>query len=192
MHSEYVQIRVLLESIGAVLRKMTPQPTSMEPPLSTVDSDILDSKFTFPLESCDQLRDFDDCLKTNAFYRQHLIEKFGKILGSDGMKKGDHAAPILAKILMASKLLPLTSWTGTSRTVGVKKKVPFQTFESIISLFYETIQRADSRWTLMDNTNYFKDKLLKHANARSLAHETKQKSKAEQLNVSQTQSDASN
>lgn len=187
IHLEYVQIRAFMANIDAALNKrlrQTSQPTT-EPTLTETDLELV-SKFNFPLDNCDQLKEFNDCLLTNPLYRQHLIEKFGKILGTDGLRKGDSAAPILAEILMTPKLLPQTSWTGTSRTVGVTKKVPFQSFESIINLFYEIIQRADTRWTLLDNVNYLKDKLLKHANARSLAHSIKRKNRIERLNATQT------
>lgn len=55
------------------------------------------------------------------------------------------------------------SWTGISRTSGLKKKLPFQNFSGIHNLIYEIIKKADCRWTDTMNIKLFKDKILKHA-----------------------------
>lgn len=171
LHVEYVQIKVLLENMDTMLRKGFTVPHT-ETSVPKNDS-VFELETQFPLDTPDHLREFSDAVKGNQEYKAFILNKFGKILGTDGMKKGDKTAPVLADIFFTKKLLSLTSWTGISRTRGLEKKISFQTFDGIICAFYDIIQNSDSRWTLIDNTAFFKDKLLKHANARSKQNESK-------------------
>lgn len=171
-HVKYAEIKELLKHIETVMRKefSLVQPTDekqtqTETQILSVDSEF-ESKFSFPLNTIEQLQNFNDTIKENENYRQFLIDTFGKLLGNDGKKNGDIVASILADNLFARKMLMHTSWTGVSRTPGLEKKISFQSYVGMVSLFHDIVQNADSEWATCEN-NAFLKKFVKNANARS-------------------------
>lgn len=64
------------------------------------------------------------------------------------------------------------SWTGISRTEGVKKKA-FQSCHGIINFFAEIVGLADSWWNVTKNDDLFKKHILKHAKSMRLSKKKK-------------------
>lgn len=67
--------------------------------------------------------------------------------------------------MFTPSLLSSFSWTGVSRTEGLKFKQPFQIYKGILVTFTQIIYKGDDRWTLKKTNNFIKDKILRHAKA---------------------------
>ena len=112
-------------------------------------------KFSLPLKTVKELEDFNKAIQNQELYKKYIISQYSKIGGNEGNKKADKIAPMLAGIFLANEMLTHISWTGISRTPGLERKISFQLFESVIDLFFDLLNSADSRWTRADNISFF-------------------------------------
>lgn len=139
-------------------------------------------KFSLPLTTILEVKELDKELQSNDDYRKYLFKEYSKIGGTDGRQRGEKVAVNLAEIFFTKSVLVNFPWTGISRTAGVEKK-PFQCYDALIDLFYLLVSASDSRWTKEENVCFFRDKILKHANARIKAHNSKLNKKLTQAEI---------
>uniref|UniRef100_A0A1B0DGN7 DUF4806 domain-containing protein n=1 Tax=Phlebotomus papatasi TaxID=29031 RepID=A0A1B0DGN7_PHLPP len=118
----------------------------------------------FPLASIDELEEFNKKLN-DAEFKNDILAQMNKIAGTDGKCNGDKIAFIIADKMFERQVLTELTWTGFSRTGRVKKA--FNVYKNIIQLFYEIVHDADNAFTEKKAEDFFKEKILKHANARS-------------------------
>ncbi|RLU15454.1 hypothetical protein DMN91_012448 [Ooceraea biroi] len=121
------------------------------------------SKFIFPLNIISDVQAFNSEIEKNADYKNYLLDTFKTIGGIEGNEEGKIVARSLLVILFTKEVLTKFSWTGISRTTGVKKKEAFHSCCGILNFFTEIIILADSRWNATKTDHLFKMNILKHA-----------------------------
>lgn len=89
-----------------------------------------------------------------------------EIGGTTGKKDGNKIAYLLMDRLFERQLLTLCSWTGSTKKKEEKMKIAFSKYNRITEAVYKIIHSADSRYTIDDNTGFFK-RILKNSVSRN-------------------------
>lgn len=157
------KINKLLEAVGNMgcSGTATQQVGTRNLPLSTTH------KFStlLPIKNEIEFNEFETMLRDKTLYDQFIAEisTFG---GTSGDKKGYKIAYGLIDQLFTREFMTKCSWTGSSK--GQVEKINFSVATTFLQAFYDIVHLADSRYSKNEAKDFFKEKILRNANARLL------------------------
>lgn len=132
-------------------------------PLGTSKNQAENLRFSFsPITTVEDLNKINDLLSDKTA-RKQLKQTFS-VICSGG--KGINCAYKLIDIMFSRDFLCQCSWSGSSRSDGVK--ISLKCYKNIVSFFWEMIFSWDQTFTLQKNEQFFKS-ILKNANKRKNA-----------------------
>ncbi|XP_049703565.2 uncharacterized protein LOC110384383 [Helicoverpa armigera] len=132
-------------------------------PLGTSKNQVENLRFSFsPITTVEDLNKINDLLSDKTA-RKQLKQTFS-VICSGG--KGINCAYRLIDIMFSRDFLCQCSWSGSSRSDGVK--ISLKCYKNVVSFFWEMIFSWDQTFTLQKNELFFKS-ILKNANKRKNA-----------------------